>query len=115
MSARGDWTLTVRDGPRVQHSEHESLAAAVDALTAALKALEPGAEREELRFFSRRIEPSQQVVARLELSGPRGRHGGVDLRGDGSEEAFSGRWRRRVIERRRGESAAHALSRELAT
>ena len=113
MSAHGDWTLTVRDGPRFERSQHDTLAGAVDALAAALKALEPGADRDELRFFSRRIEPSQQVVARLELSGPRGRQGGVDLRGDGSEEAFSGRWRRRVIERRRGESAAHALSREL--
>ena len=100
MSGR-DWSLTVRAGPKVKRSQHESLAAAADALAAALATLEPDSERDEINFFARRIEPAEQVVARLELSGPRGQHGGVDLRGDGSEEAFSGRWRRRVIERRK--------------
>ena len=114
MSAR-DWTLTIRAGSKVEHERHDSLDGAIDALAAALGALSPEAPREELRFFSRRIEPIQQVAARLELGGPRGQRGGVDLRGDGSSEAFSGRLRRRVIERRKGESAADALRRALTT
>jgi hypothetical protein len=108
-----DWTLTVRVGPKVEHSQHATLAAAADALAARLAELDKSASRDEVRFFTRRIEPAQQVVARLELAGPDGEHGGIDLRGDGSEEAFSGRWRRRVIERRRSESATDALARTL--
>jgi hypothetical protein len=114
LSAR-DWTLTIRAGSTVEHERHDSLEDAIEALAAALRALEPSAPRGEQRLFARHIEPVQQVAARLELAGPRGQRGGVDLRGDGSSEPFSGRLRRRVIERRKGESAADALRRALAT
>jgi hypothetical protein len=59
----------------------------------------------------RRLDPSRVVVARLELSGPRGLRAGVDVRGDGSSEAFTGRVRRRVLDQRDGESAFEALRR----
>jgi hypothetical protein len=77
--------------------------------------LEAGAdERPEGGTLIRRLEPVQIVVARLELSGPRGLRAGVDVRGDGSSEAFTGRLRRRVVEQRDGESPYDALRRELA-
>ncbi|HEY1777800.1 MAG TPA: hypothetical protein VGG41_16710 [Solirubrobacteraceae bacterium] len=110
MSGR-DWTLTVRAGPKVEHSHHATLADAADAMKDRLAELDKDASRDEVHFFARRIEPEEQVVARLELAGPKGEHGGVDLRGDGSEEAFSGRWRRRIVERRKRESATDALAR----
>jgi hypothetical protein len=61
----------------------------------------------------RRFEPVQQVVGRVELSSPDGRHGGIDVRGDGSTEAFTGRLRRTLVHQRDGESPYAALRREL--
>jgi hypothetical protein len=61
----------------------------------------------------RRLEPAQQVVARLEVRGPGGVRGGIDVRGEGSTEAFTGRLRRKLVEQRAGESAYDALRRAL--
>jgi hypothetical protein len=67
--------------------------------------------------FHREIAPIAQVAARLELRGPggplRARRGGVDVRGDGSAEAWAGRIGKQVIEARSGEDAVAALSRAL--
>jgi hypothetical protein len=112
------WTLTSRAGSRVEREHLETLEAALDALARRVAALAPETSREELQFMRRRIEPQRQVAARFEIAGPRSRRGtvrgGVDLRGDGSAEAFTGRLRRTVVECRRGESAADALRRVLA-
>jgi hypothetical protein len=116
----GAWTLTTRAGSQVEHERLASLDEAVAALERVLRELAPSALREEVNLIGRRIEPVRQVAARLEISGPRrdGRgsvRGGIDLRGDGSAEAFTGRLRRAVLERQEGESAPAALARALAT
>jgi hypothetical protein len=60
----------------------------------------------------RDIEPVAQVALRGEVAGP-GVRGGIDVRGDGSAEAFTGRWRRVLVERGAGETAHGALRRAL--
>ncbi|MGA2008416.1 MAG: hypothetical protein ABSH27_12770 [Solirubrobacteraceae bacterium] len=118
MSA-GPWTLTTRAGSQVDRQHVETIEEALAALERSVEELQSDASREEVRFIGRRIEPARQVVARIELAGPgsRGRvvRGGVDLRGDGSAEAFTGRVRRALVERHGGESAPQALARALST
>ena len=63
--------------------------------------------------MSRTFDPLQRVAHRFELRGGRGKRGGVDVRGDGSVEAWTGRWRRRLVPQRDGESAYDALRRTL--
>ena len=90
-----------------------------DDLEAALEALERRSRElaAEARLPSaggtlvRRFEPVQQVFGRLELSGPKGLRAGIDVRGDGSVEAFTGRVRRELVRQERGETAYDALRR----
>jgi hypothetical protein len=108
------YTLTVRAGAKVRKQQHRGLDEALRGLELEGRELEAGADgRSYGGGLMRRLEPVQVVVARLELSGPGGVRAGVDVRGDGSSEAFTGRLRRRVVEQRRGESAYDALRREL--
>ena len=108
------WVLTTRAGAKVRKRRHAELAEALSELEREGRELERSADgRAEGGSLMRRLEPVQIVVARLELSGPRRRRAGVDVRGDGSSEAFTGRLRRRVLEQRDGESAYDALRREL--
>jgi len=109
------YTLTIRSGARVRKDRCAGLDEALTAMEREGRALEAEADgRAEGGTLMRRLEPVHIVVARLELSGPRRLRAGVDVRGDGSSEAFVGRLRRRVVEQRDGESAYDALRRELA-
>jgi len=111
----GAYTLTTRRGSTVERRRFEDLAAALDGLEAEGRALEQTAHAEEVGGgLMRKIEPVQQVVARLELAGPGRLRGGVDVRGDGSSESYRGRVRRRLVEQAPGESAYDALRRSLA-
>ena len=106
------YTLRVRVEGKVRKEQHRGLDDALLALEREGQDLAAGAHaRPQGGTLIRRLEPVQIVVARLELSGPRGLRAGVDVRGDGSSEAFTGRVRRRVVEQRGGESPYDALRR----
>jgi hypothetical protein len=112
--AREPYTLTVRSGAKVDKERHQDLDAALDAMRERGDELALGADAKAAGgSLIRRIEPVQQVVARLELKGPDGLRAGVDVRGDGSSEAYTGRVRRRLVEQRAGEDAYGALRRAL--
>ena len=108
------FTVTIRVGSKVERDRFESLEPALTKVAEDVRGLEheANARAVDLRI-GRRFEPVQQVVARVEVAGPRRLRGGVDVRGDGSSEAYVGRLRRRLLEQRDGESACETLSREL--
>jgi hypothetical protein len=106
------YSLKVRAGPKVERSKHDDLDAALRALERRAEELQLVAPKRVVDLkIGRRFEPVQQVTARLELSGPNRLRAGVDVRGDGSVESWTGRFRRQLIEQRRGESPFDALRR----
>jgi hypothetical protein len=108
------YTVTIRQGPKVTRERYAELDEAVGAVEQHGRELERGADARPVGgSLIRRIEPVQQVVARLELRGPGRLRAGVDVRGDGSSEAYTGRVRRRLVEQRTGEDAYGALRRTL--
>lgn len=108
------YTVTVRVGGKVERDRVERLDAALAALERGGRELERGARaRPAGGTLIRRFEPVQQVVGRIELAGPGGLRAGVDIRGDGSSEAFTGRVRRRLVYPEGDESPYDALRRVL--
>jgi hypothetical protein len=109
-----DYTITVRTRAKVRKERHPDLEAALAAVERIGAELSDGAAaRPAGGTLVRRIEPVQQVIGRIELAGPDRLRAGIDVRGDGSSEAFTGRLRRSLVEQRRGESAYDALRRAL--
>ena len=109
------YVVTVRSRSRPRKERFPELRTALEAIEARGRELEEGAsEPARGGTLIRKLEPVQIVVARLELSGPRRLRAGIDVRGDGSSEAFTGRVRRQVVEQQPGESAYDALRRVLA-
>lgn len=111
------YSVTIRVGPKISRSRHDSLDDAIDALERELTTLGPTARRETRRALTREYEPAAQVAARGELSGP-GRinprvRAGADVRGDGSIEVYQGKLKRQLIERERREPPFDALRRTL--
>ncbi len=114
----GKWTLTVRDGPHVAHKRYETLAEAVQAMERELDELAPATKRRAVKVPGKRFDAARQVAVRAEIAGPGGFisgavRGGVDMRGDGSTEAYTGRLRRRLVELQPGETPYDGLRRAL--
>lgn len=103
--------VAIRRGPKVVKSRHPELAGALRALEEQLRVVPQTATAQ---VFRREYAPVLQVVARGELRGPGRARGGVDVRGDGSAEAWTGRISKQVIEAGPGETPYAALGRVLA-
>lgn len=112
------WKVTVRMGGKVEHERFGELDPALDALETRGKEFADAAPNRPIDAKYKQFEPVQQVSARLELAGPQrfmpNVRAGVDVRGDGSAEAYVGHVRRVVIEQRKGETPYSALRRTLA-
>jgi hypothetical protein len=106
------YRLTVRRRGVTDRERHASLPEALTALEARLDDLGPRERRGTERALVRELDPVKQVAVRGEIAG-RGVRGGVDVRGDGSLEAYTGRWRRTLLEPKPGETAYDALRRAL--
>ena len=99
----------------MERERFDVLDAALDAVEARGRELAKTTITDVVDVRVKRFDPVQQVVARIELSGPQrlvpSVRGGVDVRGDGSTEAYVGRLQREVVKQRKGESAFSALRR----
>ena len=108
----GRFTLRISREGTVEKQGFGDLGPALDALETEARAFATTERRGAAHGIMRTYEPGQIVALRAEIAGPRV-HGGVDVRGDGSAEAFTGRLRRRLVEQRSGESPYEALRRVL--
>jgi hypothetical protein len=101
----------------VERRRFNALEDALDALEARARELARDAPLHAVDVKFKRFDPIAQVAARLELAGPERLiprvRAGLDLRGDGSTEAYLGRITREVVEQRNGENAFRALRRAL--
>lgn len=93
------YRLTVREGPRVERTNHDKLEDAVAALGERTEELRREGGLEGISFF-RDYEPSKLVKARLEISTGsfmRKREAGVDLMGDGNVIPYAGGMKRMTL------------------
>jgi hypothetical protein len=96
----GGWKLTVRDGSDVSHTNFEELGEAVAAMRERAMEIRAGGPAEKVSAL-REFAPGDQVRARLQLSGKgwlRKPIAGVDVRGDGTFVAFTGRVAREELD-----------------
>jgi hypothetical protein len=106
------WRITIRTGPKVERVEAEDLQAALDAVELHARAAANTERRGAIDTRVHRYEPGDQVAVRVELRGPQVA-AGVDVRGDGEAQAWTGRWRRRALAPQDSETVYEALRRVL--
>ena len=101
--------VLVRRGPKIERERFGDMGSALTFVEGRARELARGADATAIELpLGRSFEPVQRVIARIEVG-----RGGVDVRGDGSCEAWIGRFRRRLLEQRPGESPYDALRRAL--
>ena len=102
------WKVTVRHGSSVAREKFDSLD---EAIADARRRVDEIGRKDRLPPISmlRDFTPSEQVAARIEISGPgliRAPEGGIDVMGDGHAIAYTGAIRKQTIE---ADSLDHAF------
>jgi hypothetical protein len=105
------YCVIIRGRGRPAKTRHPTAAAALELLERELRVAATRRRPRVERVLGREYEPIQQVAVRGELRGPGGLRAGIDVRGDGSAEAFTGRVVRRLVASRDREDAWAALRR----
>ena len=106
------YRVKIRNGPKVEKKRYDDLDSALAAIESRGRELARDSRTDAVGGeLMRRIEPVQQVTARIQLAGPARLRAGIDVRGDGSAEAWTGWLRRQVVEQQPGESVYDALGR----
>ena len=106
------YRVKIRNGPKVEKKRYDDLDSALAAIESRGGELARDSRTDAVGGeLMRRIEPVQQVTARIQLAGPARLRAGIDVRGDGSAEAWTGWLRRQVVEQQPGESVYDALGR----
>jgi hypothetical protein len=103
-----------RRGKTTKHGA-ATLAEALDLLERELRAAATAvrARQRDEKGLGKTYTPQMQVALRGELRGPGRLRAGIDVRGDGGAEAYTGVLRRALIEQRPREDAYAALRRTL--
>jgi hypothetical protein len=113
------WRVTVRSGPRVERWTADDFGEALERLEAEARAAATGPRLGTVDIRTRRYEAEDRVATRAELAGPqRWRpdvRAGLDVRGDGSVQAWTGGARRAAVAPEQGEDAYDALRRALSS
>jgi hypothetical protein len=109
------YTVTLRRRGKPEKHGCATLAEAVDLLERELRAdaTKARAHPRDEKGLGRTYTPEMQVVTRGELRGPGGLRAGIDVRGDGDAQAYTGRIRRQLIDVFPREDAYAALRRTL--
>ncbi|MGH2905626.1 MAG: hypothetical protein ACRDKI_02515 [Solirubrobacterales bacterium] len=110
------FTMSVREGPRFSRLRTNSIDELFDAVEDHARLIASRADGSSVDAMFKTFEPIERVVGRIEIAGERRGlisrdRAGIDVRGDGSMEAFIGRTNREVVEPLPGESVVAALRR----
>jgi hypothetical protein len=113
----GMFRIVTRNGAKVTRERAASLGEALDLVERYGRGLAAQPRRPEVDLRFRTFTPAAQVAARIEVSGPQrwrpAVRAGIDVRGDGTVEAWSGGTEREVVTQESGESPYDALRRAL--
>ena len=110
------WKVTVRHGSSVGREKFESLDEAIDDARRRVDEIRRGDRLTPVSML-REFSPSEQVHARIEISGPglfRSPEGGIDVMGNGHAIAYTGAIRKEAIEADTLEQAFARLRESLA-